>query len=111
MLEDNPQITSGVRLSVVQGFMARNFRSELTQSKLKSYKLYKGYLINICKFFRLYGTWVARNPILVLCSSLAVVILLGLGLIRFKVETRPEKVCTKSRFSIDINVMLFEKNS
>ncbi|KAK1406674.1 hypothetical protein QVD17_42191 [Tagetes erecta] len=66
MLENNPQITSGVRLSVVQGFMAKNFR--------------------------LYGTWVARNPILVLCSSLAVVILLSVGLIRFEVETRPEKL-------------------
>ncbi|KAI3517965.1 hypothetical protein L1887_06233 [Cichorium endivia] len=66
MLEDNPQITSGVQLSVVQGYMA--------------------------KVFRLYGTWVARNPVLVLCSSLAVVLLLGLGLVRFKVETRPEKL-------------------
>jgi hypothetical protein len=42
--------------------------------------------------FRKYGTWVARNPTLVLCSSLAMVLLLCLGLIRFKVETRPEKV-------------------
>ncbi|XP_076922652.1 uncharacterized protein LOC143584500 isoform X2 [Bidens hawaiensis] len=66
MLEGTPQIASGVHLSAVQGFMAKNFR--------------------------LYGTWVARNPILVLYSSLAVVILLGLGLIRFKVETRPEKL-------------------
>ncbi|KAI3797062.1 hypothetical protein L1987_39752 [Smallanthus sonchifolius] len=65
-LEDIPQVASGVQLSVVQGFMAKNFR--------------------------LYGTWVARNPVLVLCSSVAVVLLLGLGLIRFKVETRPEKL-------------------
>ena len=41
---------------------------------------------------RSYGTWVARNPTLVLCSSLAVVIVLCFGLIRFQVETRPEKV-------------------
>ncbi|KAD5960225.1 hypothetical protein E3N88_11697 [Mikania micrantha] len=66
MLEDIPQITSGVQLSIVQGYMA--------------------------KYFRLYGTWVARNPILVLSSSLAIVLLLGLGLICFKVETRPEKL-------------------
>lgn len=66
MLEDNPQITSGVQLSAVQGYMA--------------------------KMFRLYGKWVARNPVIVLCSSLAVVLLLGLGLIRFTVETRPEKL-------------------
>ncbi|CAH1435314.1 unnamed protein product [Lactuca virosa] len=66
MLEGNPQIASGVQLSVVQGYMA--------------------------KTFRLYGAWVARNPVIVLCSSLAVVLLLGLGLIRFQVETRPEKL-------------------
>lgn len=39
-----------------------------------------------------YGKWVARNPIIVLGSSLVIVLLLCLGLIRFKVETRPEKV-------------------
>ncbi|KAA8537407.1 hypothetical protein F0562_026906 [Nyssa sinensis] len=66
MLEDVPQTTKGVQLSFVQGYMS--------------------------KFYRRYGTWVARNPILVLCSSLAVVLLLCLGLIRFKVETRPEKL-------------------
>lgn len=42
---------------------------------------------------RKYGSYVARNPIKVLSSSLAIVLLLCLGLIRFKVETRPEKVC------------------
>lgn len=42
--------------------------------------------------FRKYGTWVARNPTLILGLSLAIVLLLCLGLIRFKVETRPEKV-------------------
>ncbi|XP_071923445.1 uncharacterized protein [Coffea arabica] len=66
MLEDVPQITNGVQLSIVQGFLA--------------------------KFYRKYGTWVARNPILVLCSSLAIVFVLCLGLIRFQVETRPEKL-------------------
>ncbi|XP_071698001.1 uncharacterized protein [Rutidosis leptorrhynchoides] len=66
MLEDNPQITSGVQLSRVQGYMAKKFG--------------------------LYGTWVARNPVLVLFSSLAFTLILSLGLIRFKVETRPEKL-------------------
>ncbi|KNA12261.1 hypothetical protein SOVF_127560 [Spinacia oleracea] len=42
--------------------------------------------------FRKYGLWVARNPTLVLCSSIAVVLVLCLGLLRFKVETRPEKL-------------------
>lgn len=41
---------------------------------------------------RKYGSYVARNPIIVLASSLAIVILLCLGLVRLKVETRPEKV-------------------
>ncbi|KAL3514868.1 hypothetical protein ACH5RR_027585 [Cinchona calisaya] len=66
MLEDVPQITNGVQLSIVQGFLA--------------------------KFYRKYGTWVARNPIVVLCSSSAIVLVLCLGLIRFQVETRPEKL-------------------
>nr|XP_043632783.1 NPC intracellular cholesterol transporter 1-like [Erigeron canadensis] len=66
MLEDNPQITSGVQLSPVQRYMANKFR--------------------------LYGTWVAKNANLVLFSSLSIVLLLSLGLIRFKVETRPEKL-------------------
>ncbi|KAL6279197.1 hypothetical protein ACE6H2_016078 [Prunus campanulata] len=66
VFEDAPHIRNSVQLSIVQGYMS--------------------------KFFRRYGTWVARNPIIVLCSSLALVLLLCLGLIRFKVETRPEKL-------------------
>ncbi|CAO2815751.1 unnamed protein product [Amaranthus hypochondriacus] len=42
--------------------------------------------------FRKYGLWVARNPTLVLCSSVFVVLLLCLGLLGFQVETRPEKL-------------------
>ncbi|KAL3830515.1 hypothetical protein ACJIZ3_019317 [Penstemon smallii] len=66
MLEDGPQVNNGVQLSIVQGYMS--------------------------KFYRRYGTWVARNPVLVLCSSVAIVLVLCLGLIRFQVETRPEKL-------------------
>ncbi|CAL1355342.1 unnamed protein product [Linum trigynum] len=55
-----------VQLSIVQGYLA--------------------------KFYRIYGTWVARNPVLMLIVSVAAVLLLCLGLIRFKVETRPEKL-------------------
>ncbi|KAK4276452.1 hypothetical protein QN277_014600 [Acacia crassicarpa] len=66
MLENAPQIRHGVQLSAVQGYMSN--------------------------FFRKYGSYVARNPIMVLSSSLAMVLLLCLGLIRFKVETRPEKL-------------------
>ncbi|KAK6946537.1 Protein patched/dispatched [Dillenia turbinata] len=55
-----------VQLSIVQGYMS--------------------------SFYRKYGLWVARNPMLVLCSSLVVVIILSLGLIYFHVETRPEKL-------------------
>ncbi|CAM8904452.1 unnamed protein product [Rhodiola kirilowii] len=46
----------------------------------------------ISSFYRRYGLWVARNPTLVLCSSLAIVLILCLGLFRFNVETRPEKL-------------------
>ncbi|KAF8405540.1 hypothetical protein HHK36_010447 [Tetracentron sinense] len=66
MLEEFPRVTNGVQLSVVQGYMS--------------------------SFYRRYGTWVTRNPTLVLCSSLAFVLLLCLGLIRFEVETLPEKL-------------------
>ncbi|KAI9201267.1 hypothetical protein LWI28_020944 [Acer negundo] len=66
MLEDAPQTRNRIRLSIVQGYMSN--------------------------FYRKYGTWVARNPTLVLSLSVAIVLLLCLGLIRFKVETRPEKL-------------------
>ncbi|KAI4336697.1 hypothetical protein L6164_015190 [Bauhinia variegata] len=66
MLEDAPQIRKGVQLSAVQGYMSN--------------------------FYRIYGSYVARNPKMVLFSSLAIFLLLCLGLIRFKVETRPEKL-------------------
>ncbi|GMH04666.1 hypothetical protein Nepgr_006506 [Nepenthes gracilis] len=66
ILEDAMQISNGVRLSVVQGYMS--------------------------EFYRKYGMWVAKRPSLVLFSSLSIVLILCLGLIRFKVETRPEKL-------------------
>ncbi|CAN6249743.1 unnamed protein product [Urochloa humidicola] len=43
-------------------------------------------------FFRKHGVFVARHPLLVLCVSLLVPVLLCIGLLRFKVETRPEKL-------------------
>ncbi|XP_050935106.1 uncharacterized protein LOC103490460 isoform X3 [Cucumis melo] len=46
----------------------------------------------ISNFYRDYGAWVARNPILVLCMSLSIVLILCVGLVCFKVETRPEKL-------------------
>ncbi|XP_022140528.1 Niemann-Pick C1 protein [Momordica charantia] len=49
----------------------------------------QGYISN---FYRNYGAWVARNPILVLFSSLSIVLILCVGLVRFKVETQPEKL-------------------
>ncbi|PRQ25180.1 putative protein patched/dispatched [Rosa chinensis] len=43
-------------------------------------------------FFRRYGIWVSRNPTLVLFSSVGIVLILCIGLVRFQVETRPEKL-------------------
>lgn len=43
-------------------------------------------------FFRKHGIFVARHPLLVLCVSLLVPVLLCIGLFRLKVETRPEKL-------------------
>ncbi|KAK6277826.1 hypothetical protein POUND7_018149 [Theobroma cacao] len=65
-LDDANQNSSGVQLSIVQGYMSN--------------------------FYRKYGRWVARNPTLVLSLSVGMVLLLCLGLIHFKVETRPEKL-------------------
>ncbi|KAK2392749.1 NPC intracellular cholesterol transporter [Trifolium repens] len=66
IIEDVSQNRNEVRLSAVQGYMSN--------------------------FYRKYGSYVARNPIMVLASSLVIVILLCVGLIRLKVETRPEKL-------------------
>ncbi|KAK8623227.1 hypothetical protein V6N13_118115 [Hibiscus sabdariffa] len=65
-LEDANQSITAVRLSFVQGYMSN--------------------------FYRKYGLWVARHPTLVLSLSVGMVLLLCLGLVRFKVETRPEKL-------------------
>ncbi|XP_057724182.1 uncharacterized protein LOC130940150 [Arachis stenosperma] len=46
----------------------------------------------LSRFYRTYGRWIARRPTIVLCSSVAMVLLLCLGLLRFEVETRPEKL-------------------
>ncbi|KAE8731431.1 Hedgehog receptor, putative isoform 2 [Hibiscus syriacus] len=43
-------------------------------------------------FYRKYGLWVARHPTLVLSVSVGMIVLLCLGLVCFKVETRPEKL-------------------
>lgn len=92
MLEDAPQIRTGVRLSVVQGYMSNFFRS-LPCCLCFHCCRWNDFWHSVCSvLFRRYGTWVARHPTLVLCSSLSIVLLLCLGLIRFKVETRPEKV-------------------
>lgn len=99
MLEDVPQISNGVQLSIVQGYMSRFYRL-LPWYNLVAIKIFWIVFLRINSWydypqwcFRKYGTWVARNPILVLCSSLAVILIFCLGLIRFQVETRPEKVC------------------
>ena len=52
-------------------------------------------VVNICSviyFSRKYGIWVARHPTLVLCLSVSAVLLLCVGLVQFKVETKPDKV-------------------
>ncbi|KAK9740157.1 hypothetical protein RND81_03G015700 [Saponaria officinalis] len=66
ILFDQARLSGEAKLSVVQGYMS--------------------------KFYRKYGVWVARRPALVLFLSLAIVLALCIGLIRFKVETRPEKL-------------------
>ncbi|CAN6827337.1 unnamed protein product [Brassica oleracea] len=65
MLHNTPQ-RNWAQLSTVQGYLAR--------------------------FYSKYGIWVARHPALVLIVSVFLVLLLCVGLIRFKVETRPDKL-------------------
>lgn len=63
-------------------------RSPLVVQTLRP-SLVQGYMSN---FFRKYGAFVSRKPKLVLCISLCLPLLLCIGLFRFKVETRPEKL-------------------
>ncbi|XP_050366394.1 uncharacterized protein LOC126784899 isoform X2 [Argentina anserina] len=63
---DDPQVTEEAELSLIQEYMSR--------------------------FFRTYGIWVSKNPTLVLFSSMGIVLILCIGLVRFQVETRPEKL-------------------
>ncbi|CAN6463965.1 unnamed protein product [Victoria cruziana] len=65
-VEENPQFSRKLKLPLIQGYIS-------------------------C-FYRKYGYFVARHPIHVLSLSILVTLLLCLGLIRFKVETRPEKL-------------------
>lgn len=89
-----PQFTDEVLLSITRGRISSFFRL------LKSVCMVFIVLLSVIPWFtviratmcRRYGAWVARNPTIVLCSSLAVVLILCVGLLRFKVETRPEKV-------------------
>ncbi|KAM7253416.1 hypothetical protein ACFE04_026034 [Oxalis oulophora] len=77
----NRQKDENLRTEMLEGTAQNRNRVQLS--------MVQGYLSN---FYRGYGTWVARNPTVVLIVSLAVVLLLCIGLIRFKVETRPEKL-------------------
>lgn len=54
---------------------------------------------------RSYGSWIARNPSLVLFMSVAIVLALSSGLYNFKVETRPEKVCISFARTIVIHTL------
>ncbi|XP_010539022.1 PREDICTED: Niemann-Pick C1 protein-like isoform X2 [Tarenaya hassleriana] len=75
-----PQKADTIRMQMLQGTPQRNWAQLSTV---------QGYMAD---FYRRYGVWVARHPTLVLCSSVSVVLLLCVGLVRFKVETRPDKL-------------------
>ncbi|XP_019056675.1 PREDICTED: Niemann-Pick C1 protein-like [Tarenaya hassleriana] len=76
----NPQKADTVHMQMLQNTPQRNWAQLSTV---------QGYMAN---FYGNYGVWVARHPTLVLCSSVSVVLLLCIGLVRFKVETRPDKL-------------------
>ncbi|ESQ53074.1 hypothetical protein EUTSA_v10024233mg [Eutrema salsugineum] len=60
--------------------------------KVKRYAHFSPVQRHMAKFYRTYGSWIARNPSLVLFTSVAIVLALSSGLFQFKVETRPEKL-------------------
>jgi hypothetical protein len=98
-----PRLINRFQLDGVQRHMSSFYRLNATMLEpcvymkysdkfISFHKLTWNILINSHASSRNYGKWVARNPTLVLCSSVAVVLVLCIGLICFKVETRPEKV-------------------
>ncbi|XP_018477401.1 uncharacterized protein LOC108848510 [Raphanus sativus] len=76
----NPQKADTIHAQMLQNTPQRNW------AQLSAVQ---GYLAN---FYRKYGIWVARHPTLVLCLSVSSVLLLCVGLVQFKVETRPDKL-------------------
>lgn len=91
MMEDAQQNRNRVRLSAVQGYMTNFYRLlPMLLTYIISCRMSSDLMF--ANMIRKYGSYVARHPIMVLASSLAIVLLLCLGLIQFKVETRPEKV-------------------
>eukprot|EP00252_Welwitschia_mirabilis_P020709 TRINITY_DN5121_c0_g1_i1.p1 TRINITY_DN5121_c0_g1~~TRINITY_DN5121_c0_g1_i1.p1 ORF type:complete len:1312 (-),score=235.79 TRINITY_DN5121_c0_g1_i1:193-4128(-) len=46
----------------------------------------------ISKYYRQHGVWIAKHPGLVLAISITVTLLFCVGLVRLRVETRPEKL-------------------
>ncbi|CAH2060365.1 unnamed protein product [Thlaspi arvense] len=76
----NPQKPDTIHAQMLQTTPQRNWAHLSTV---------QGYMAN---FYSKYGIWVARHPALVLCLSVSVVLLLCVGLVRFKVETRPDKL-------------------
>lgn len=99
MQEMVPQ-ESNPRPSAVQGYMSSFYRlinttlfsNERSKDIQHCFLCLGTCLINFSTMSRQYGKWAAKNPTLVLCVSLAVVLVLCLGLIHLEVETRPEKV-------------------
>lgn len=88
-----PRTRNRIQLSIVQGYMTNFYRSlPLPLMLIHHFKKNEFWLCWSILVPRKYGKWVARNPTLVLSLSMALVLLLCLGLIRFEVETRPEKV-------------------
>ncbi|WZZ54559.1 hypothetical protein YC2023_054666 [Brassica napus] len=76
----NPQKADTIHAQILQNTPQRNW------AQLSAVQ---GFLAN---FYRKYGIWVARHPTLVLCLSVSAVLLLCVGLVQFKVETKPDKL-------------------
>ncbi|KAK8916264.1 hypothetical protein KSP39_PZI022767 [Platanthera zijinensis] len=79
----------------LSGYKLKNTTSDLHMSEdPPSVTVLRPSLVQDCmaRVFRNYGAFVSRKPTLVLSLSLVVPILLCIGLIHFRVETRPEKL-------------------
>jgi hypothetical protein len=104
------QVSRAASSSIIQTYMSTFFRLDSVSSCIHIilYSWCLGFVLICSKYCRRQGIFVTRHPLLVLSVSLLVPILLCIGLIHFKVETRPEKVLNYDLVIATIFVLLLK---